>query len=581
MDDRGLAGVELAYEGMIRGRPGQLLIETDAKQHWLGQAGRPPEPGKKLVLTLDENIQYIAERELAAAVSEFHPVSASVIVQDPQSGDILAMANQPTFNPNTYSESPTEALRNLAVSASYEPGSTFKIVTVASALEENLTEPQERIDCQMGSIVLAGHVIHDHKPYGLLSVNEIIQNSSDVGAIKLALRLGDEKMYRYMRLFGFGAPSGIELPGEARGLTKPPERWSKISIGAIAMGQEVGATPLQIVSVASAVANGGMWLPPHIVREDFRKLSPSTGARRIMSEQTAAAMRKMMTMVMTDGTAKTAQLNGYTSAGKTGTAQKIDPATGTYSHRDYVASFVGFAPAEDPVFSILVLVDSPHGKIYGGDVAAPVFKRIAEQALAYRNIPPSLPGKPSLARAAWVSNKSVATLAEPGAAADEVPSSLSESEAGEDSNGVAMFSLDSGAVVPNWTGKTVRGVAEQAQSEGLPVRMFGSGTAIRQSPAPGAPLRDGQRVSVWFQLGATATVRQAAAPEQPAKRQEGELQSTTGSARALGRDIHNVVRDGSSGASPGAAAASQPELPTPVVRPLPPPVRARTIAATG
>lgn len=556
MDDHGLAGLELNYEGMIRGRPGQLLIETDAKQHWLGRAGRQPEPGQNLVLTLDENIQYVAERELAAAVNEYHPVSASVIVQDPQSGEILAMANQPTFNPNTYSESPVDALRNLAVGASYEPGSTFKIVTVASALEEKLTEPEERVDCQMGSILLAGHVIHDHKKYGLLTVNEIIQNSSDVGAIKLALRLGNESMYRYMRSFGFGSPTGIELPGEARGLTKPPERWSKISIGAIAMGQEVGVTPLQLVSVASAVANGGFWVRPHIVREDFQKIRAGAegGGRRIMSEETAAAMRKMMALVVTNGTAKSAQLNGYTAAGKTGTAQKIDPRTRTYSHRDYVASFVGFAPVESPQFTILVVVDSPRGKIYGGDVAAPVFKRIAEQALAYRNVPPTLPVKAALAKVAWNSGQPGLQPANRDAA-EGLPSAAIGAEEGNDANGAAMFSLDSGVIVPGFMGKTARAVAEQSLSEGLPVRMIGSGIAYQQWPGAGHPLPEGQKISVWFKVGGTAALGQESRVAPP--------------------QSHQVMRQESGPPAPSS-------IPKTGVAPRPAqPVRRMLVAATG
>ena len=505
MDDKGLAGIELAYEKTIRGRPGELLVETDAKQHWLGRAGRQPEPGDNVNLTIDENIQYIAERELAVAVDQFRPVSASVIVQDPNTGEILAMANQPTYNPNTYAEATPDALRNLAVSASYEPGSTFKIVTVASALEEKLAEPDERIDCQMGSIVLAGHVIHDHKKYGMLSVNEIIQNSSDVGAIKLALRLGDENMYRYMRSFGFGAPTGIELPGEARGLTKPPERWSKISIGAIAMGQEVGVTPLQLTTVASAAANGGWWMRPHLVRDPSKGLQPGGDRRRIMSEETAAAMRKMLAMVVTSGTATTAQLNGYTAAGKTGTAQKIDPRTRTYSRHDYVASFVGFAPVEAPRFTILVVVDSPRGKIYGGDVAAPVFKRIAEQILAYRNVSPSLPTKPSILRASFqpALQRSMPRPqqdlddSQPEIAADE------RSDSSLDANSAAMLSIEP-ATAADFVGKTVRAVAERAQAEGIAVKLIGSGIAYQQSPSPGSPLAEGQKVNVWFRVGGTA-----------------------------------------------------------------------------
>ena len=566
LDDHGLGGVEQTYESEIRGRPGQLLIETDARQQGLGRFGRPPEPGQNLVLTLDENIQYVAERELAAAFNEYHAASASVIVQDPWTGEILAMANQPTFNPNSYAEAGPEALRNLAVSAAYEPGSTFKIVTVAAALEEGLAKPAELIDCQMGSITLAGHVIHDHKRFGILSVSEIIQNSSDIGAIKLALRVGDDTMYRYLRSFGFGDLTGIELPGEARGLTKPPERWSKISIGAVAMGQEVGVTPLQLITAASAVANGGWLVKPHIVRggdragpahapvaaspgrsrlandgitrnaslalspgrqslgtpylpsqeasQDVLLLSgnpamensetlasdsntlenPGAGeGRRVISEETAAALRKMMRDVVTSGTAKSASLDGYTAAGKTGTAQKIDPETRTYSHRNYVASFVGFAPAESPLFTMLVVVDSPRGKIYGGDVAAPIFKRIAEQILAYRNVPPELPVNPAL--------KAQSASARPPKTLQTSPDIAESPGEAADLNPASLLSLDSAIETPDFLGKTVRAVAEQAESENLEVQMTGSGIAYQQSPSPGSPLLEGQRIQVWFKVG--------------------------------------------------------------------------------
>ena len=450
-----------------------------------------------------------------------------MIVQDSQNGRNSGDGQSAHLQSQHLCGSRPDALRNLAVSASYEPGSTFKIVTVAAALEEKLTQPDERIDCQMGSILVAGHVIHDHKKYGMLSVNEIIQNSSDVGAIKLALRLGNATMYRYLRSFGFGAPTGIELPGEARGLTKPPERWSKISIGAIAMGQEVGVTPLQLTTVASAAANGGWWMRPHIVRDPSKAPQPGGDRRRIMSEETAAAMRKMMTMVVTSGTANTAQLNGYTSAGKTGTAQKIDPRTRTYSSHDYVASFVGFAPVEAPLFTILVVVDSPRGKIYGGDVAAPVFKRIAEQILAYRNVPTSLPVKAPVLNAAWKGPQ-------PGIAAESVPepppdfdapsTALVDGEGGASPRALmpvsrlasaAMLSLDSGIEAPSFVGKTARAVAEQSQSERLGVRLIGSGIAYRQSPLPGSPLPEGQKITIGSS-GGTAANRKMRSRRHPA-----------------------------------------------------------------
>ncbi|MBI3895266.1 MAG: PASTA domain-containing protein [Acidobacteria bacterium] len=496
IDDQGLAGIELKYDERLRGRSGKLLIERDARQRGFRRAGRPPEPGENLVLTLDENIQHIAEQELASAISKTRAIAGTVIIQDPHTGEMLALANQPTFNPNRYVGANSEALRNWGVSSAYEPGSTFKIITLAAALEEKLADPEERIDCQMGSIVLAGHTIRDHKPFGILSVQEVFQYSSDVGAIKLALRVGNDGLYRYLRTFGFGVPTGIELPGEASGLTKPPERWSKISIGAIAMGQEIGVTPLQMVTAASAVANGGWLVRPRIVQnpsrgrgeaDPQRKENFSNGsARRILSPETASLLQRMMAQVVMAGTGKMAQPEGYTAAGKTGTAQKIDPETRRYSTANFVASFVGFAPVDSPQLTILVVLDSPRGQYHGGDVAAPIFKRIAEQVLAYRNLPAIIPPKRSVALA---SRKEPAMPPLPARPPDKPPTRL--------------VSLDAEVIVPNFLGKTVRAVTEEILAGHLAVQLIGSGIAYSQKPLPGALLPEGQKVQIWFRVGQT------------------------------------------------------------------------------
>ena len=490
VDDQGLAGIELSHEQTIQGRPGQLLIERDARQRWFRRTGRPPEPGQSVVLTLDETIQYIAERELGAVMEQSRALAGTVIVLDPFTGEVLAMASSPTFNPNRYSEvSRADVLRNRAIADSYEPGSTFKIVTLAAALEEDLADPEELIDCQMGSIVIAGHTIRDHKAFGLLSVSQVLQYSSDVGAIKLAMRVGNQRFYRYWRTFGFGSPTGIELPGEAAGLTKPPERWSKISIGAMAMGQEVGVTPLQLAVAASVVANGGWWVPPHILREQAPSVPPgdvaSTGARRVLSPETADQLQRMMTEVVTLGTGKLSRPEGYTAAGKTGTAQKIDPTSGRYSSTDYVASYVGYVPAESPMFTILVALDSPRGRYHGGDVAAPVFKRIAEQVLAYRNVPAIVPAKPQFAKA---------SATEP--SLPPLPDLFNER------NPAALLILeDSTVVAPDLLGKTMRGITQEALREKWAIHPIGNGIAVRQFPPAGTPLAEGQKITVWFRVG--------------------------------------------------------------------------------
>ena len=489
VDDQGLAGIELTHEQTIRGRVGRLLIERDARQRWFRRTGRPSEPGQSVVLTLDETIQYIAERELGAAVKQSRALAGTVIVMDPYTGEVLAMANAPTYNPNRYSDvRRPEVLRNRAIADSYEPGSTFKIVTLAAALEEDLTNPAELIDCQMGAIVIAGHTIRDHRAFGMLSVSQILQYSSDVGAIKLAMRVGNQRFYRYWRSFGFGSPTGIDLPGEAAGLTKPPERWSKISIGAMAMGQEIGVTPLQLTVAASVVANGGWWVPPQILRDRVAALRPgevdTTAARRVLSPKTVDQMQRMMTEVVTVGTGKLSRPDGYTAAGKTGTAQKIDPSNGRYSPTDHVASFVGYAPAESPMFTILVALDSPRGRYHGGDVAAPIFKRIAEQVLAYRNVPAIVPGKAPVVKV---------STSEPDL--PSLPDLFNER------NPAALISLSSTVLAPDLTGKTVRSVTEAALGKDWTVHLIGNGIAVQQFPPPGTPIAEGYKITVWFRVG--------------------------------------------------------------------------------
>jgi cell division protein FtsI (penicillin-binding protein 3) len=348
MDDEGLSGIEREYDDQLRGKPGRLLISVDARKKWFGSVEKQPEPGENVVLTLDQQIQYIAERELKVAMQQTHAESGTVIVENPHTGEILALANWPTFNPNLSREITPERLKNHAVSDVYEPGSTFKVVTISAALDEKLTRPDEMFDCQMGSIVINGRRIHDWHPFGVMPVSDILAHSSDVGAIKIALRLGDERFYKYIRAFGFGQQTGIELPGETRGMAKPLSRWSKVSIGAISMGQEIGVSPLQLAGMVSIIANDGVWVPARIVAATTQPQSmPQLIAfhpaeeRRVIAPLTAAEMKQMMQGVVLHGTGRKAILEGYSSAGKTGTAQKVDPATHAYSRTKYIASFAG------------------------------------------------------------------------------------------------------------------------------------------------------------------------------------------------------------------------------------------------
>ncbi len=549
-DDEGLSGLERQFNDDLKGKPGRMMISVDARKKWFASVEKQPEPGNNLVLTIDQNIQYIAERELETAMEQTHAIGGTVIVKNPRTGEILALANRPTFNPNLRKAITVESLKDRAVSDVFEPGSTFKIVTVSAALEEKLTRPDEVFDCQMGSIVINGMRIHDHKAYGLLPVSDIIANSSDVGAIKIALRLGEDRFYKYIRGFGFGQQTGIELPGETRGLTKPPNRWSKVSIGAISMGQEIGISPLQLADLISTIANDGVWVAPRIVAGTIEpKGTPQTIAfqsgesRRVISTITAAQMRQMLQGVVLHGTGRKAILEGYSSAGKTGTAQKVDPATGAYSKTKYVGSFAGFAPVNNPQIAVAVILDSAVGLHQGGQVAAPVFQRIVQQTLEYLHVPHDVELPPSrqvlLARRdAGDLNESspdhfgasldVADTSEPAAAAPSqqkpatvaaqvMPAAMNKTESGTPSKlggdvptpasgdspqptgGTVVLDVEEGGIaVPSFIGKSVRAALDVAQDSGLDLDAIGSGLAQEQSPAPGAKVAAGARVVVRF-----------------------------------------------------------------------------------
>jgi len=524
LDDKGLGGIEYALDDEIKGKPGRVLLASDARRRTFHSTEWAGVPGKNVVLTLDEKIQFIAEKALAEEVTSAQAAGGVAIVQNPNTGEILALANQPTFNPNEIDASSATARLDRAVGWIYEPGSTFKLVTLSAALEENLTNPQEVINCQNGSIVLAGHTIHDHKPYGDLSVTDVMVNSSDVGAIKLGLRLGEDRFYRYIQAYGFGAKTDMELPGEEHGLLRAPDRWSGISIGEISMGQEIGVTPLQMVTAFSAIANGGILFQPRIVHDVFLgahhdALAPATG-RRVISAHTAETMRQILTAVVDHGTGKPAQLGGYTSAGKTGTAQKID-ASGEYSKSHYVGSFIGFAPATRPAVTILVVIDSPVGAHYGTDVAAPVFRSIAEQTLSYLNVPQDNPSRwpqiitPKPAKTPDQKQEDFMGFLPSGresfgAATSPVqPASFSNrplpdgpAPPAPPDGGVASSTVVLGdgplVTVPDFSGWAARRVAEECGELGLDLNVVGSGLAVEQNPIAGLKVPSGTRI--WVRM---------------------------------------------------------------------------------
>ena len=397
LDNAGLEGLELYYNKYLKGEAGFALFLRDARQKKLDLWEKMvlPRDGYDLILTIDEVIQFIAERELDKIVKTYRAKGASIVVMDPHTGAILAIANRPTFDLNDYDNANKDQIRNRAICDLFEPGSVFKIVTASAALEEKKVAEQDRFFCENGSYKVASHILHDHRPHGWLSFREVIEQSSNIGTTKVAQVLGNDILYRYIKLFGFGAKSAIDLPGEIQGMIKAPIAWSKISITAIPIGQEVGVTALQLVSAISVIANGGQLMKPYIVSEirdkfseTIKKNSP-TMIRKVISVDTAHRVKRILNGVIENGTGKLAQLEGYSAAGKTGTGQKLE-ANGTYSHAKFIASFIGFAPVEDPVIAIAVVVDEPRPYYFGGVVAAPVFKNVANDVLRYLKINPQL-----------------------------------------------------------------------------------------------------------------------------------------------------------------------------------------------
>ena len=515
-DEKGLAGIEYELDSQIRSKSEKIVVMADARQRWFDGGEAQRERGANVVLTIDEKIQYIAQRELLAAIEKTHAVAGSVLVMNPNTGEILAMANWPRFNPNVASDAPAESRMNRAVSALYEPGSTFKLITLAAAFDQDITEPNEILDCENGAIYIAGHRIRDHKPFGLLSVADILAQSSDVGAIKIAVRLGAPRFYEYIRAFGFGAPTGVDLPGESKGLLHRLENWSAISIGSVSMGQEIGVTPLQLITAVSAIANGGLLIKPHVVQQIKRgeQTVPTPASlsaaepRRVIRPETAATLRRLMEGVVLHGTGTLARLDGWTAAGKTGSAQKIDPATGRYSPTQLIASFTGFAPISNPAVTILISLDSPVGLHEGGQVAAPVFKRIAEQVLSYLDVPRDVPLNPRLMQAAYkgqIAGESTAledfSPTDFSGQPDAPPAASNQAEPEPAFHATEVtVAADEGRsiTVPDFSGKTMREVTEMCLHLGLEPLLVGSNLAVEQHPEAGTQVRRGAKVTVQF-----------------------------------------------------------------------------------
>jgi cell division protein FtsI (penicillin-binding protein 3) len=482
LDNTGLAGLESTYDPQVRGREGKILIQTDARRHVLNsRVDRPATEGAALELSIDQNLQYIAERELRAGVQENRAAGGSAVIMDPTTGEILALANWPTFNPNTFGRADERERRNRVIQDLYEPGSTFKIVTASAALEERVIRPDDWVDCAPGYIKIGSRKpIHDVHRYGTLSFTDVIVKSSNVGAIKVGLRLGPERLGRYVTRYGFGQTLSPDFRGENPGIVWNPVRVNDSALASMSMGYQVGVTPLQMAAAVSSVANGGSLMEPHVVRavvKNGRRLPVAPKVlRKTVSPSTIAELRTIMEGVVERGTAKSAQIPGYTIAGKTGTAAKI--IDGNYSKSEYNASFVGFIPSRQPALTIIVVIDSPHGNGYtGGVVAAPVFRRIAEASLRHLGIAPTVnPMSPVL-----VARHEQG--AEPAVQRADAPAT--------DLVGAAIQPLQPG-VMPDLRGQSAREALRTLMKVGASARMTGRGVVVDQTPAAGEPLGHGE-----------------------------------------------------------------------------------------
>ncbi len=514
-ENRGLAGLEYRYDERLKGRDARVYLSLDARRRSYGRLS--PEPanrGNTLVLHLDRAIQFATEEVLASTVKEHGARNGSAVVMDPRSGEVLAIASYPTFDPNHYQESDPEDRRNRAILEIFEPGSTFKVISVAGVLNEGLTDLAEVIDCTVGSLRLGNKVYREAShSFGELTVSEIVAKSSNVGTIKLVLRLGPDSLFRYIRDFGFGAKTGVDLPGEQIGLLRPVSQWSKISIGALAIGQEIGVTPLQMLRAVSVIANGGYLVRPQVVN---RILSPEGDTLRefppelvrVLPRETVDRVKRAMAQVVREGTGRAARLNGYSSAGKTGTAQKF--VDGSYSQSHFVSSYVGFAPLEDPQLAAIVVINEPRKEHYGGRVAGPAFKELMERSLIQRRVARDVATAPRNELAAGQELQPAEGVPESG---DRLPRAelertvLSLLEDGPAKAETAhVFPLDGSEVpLPDFSGQTLRQVARKCAELGLSLKVSGSGRAVAQRPAAGLPVSRGAVCEVFFSAEGRAT----------------------------------------------------------------------------
>ena len=481
IDNQGLSGIEAAYDSEITGRPGKTLIQTDARQRAFSRVERAPTSGATVELTIDKYLQYLAERELRNAVREHDAEGGAVVVLDPYTGDVLALASEPGFNPNVFAASPAPARRNRAVQDVYEPGSTFKLVTTAAALEGGISNRAEMFDVSQGSIRVGNSTIPDMHTYGVLSLEDVIVKSSNVGAIKLGLRVGPERLIDFARRFGFGQALSPDLPGESVGIVHDPAALNDRAVASVSMGYQVAVTALQMAAAVSAVANGGELVEPHIVRaivrDGVREERPRRVLRRAAEPETVAELTAIMEQVVERGTARNARIPGYAVAGKTGTTEKL--VDGRYSDDDHNASFVGFVPSRAPVLAALVMIDTPRGdRFTGGAVAAPVFQRFAAAALRHLAVPPTVnPNPPVL-----IDRRPAARVT-----STPVQHRIADPAASPPATGPVLPCCS----MPDVRGLSARQALEVLGRLRLVARLDGVGFVVSHEPAPGASIGRG------------------------------------------------------------------------------------------
>lgn len=515
LDEDGFAGVERQYDRHVQGRPGYVFVETDAHGKPFSRYEKQAETGQSLVLTIDEQIQFRTEKALREAVANVGAKGGSAIVMRPKTGEILAMTTLPGFNPNEPVADPDDLRdkrRNRVVEDAYEPGSVFKIVTYSAALESGLLRPEERIDCQGGTITISGHTIRDGGRYGQLSVSEAVEVSSNVAAIKVGRRLGKDLLLDAINRFGFGQPTNVGLPGESPGFVGGVSRWSDSAFGALPIGYQVSVTPLQVLTAMSVIANEGLMVQPRILKHITSTTGdvvyqPQSQTRQVISKQTADTMKKILEGVVLRGTAKRARLDGYTAAGKTGTAHKYDHATGRYSPNRYYATFCGFAPASRPEVAVIVMIDEPRlGIHHGGQAAAPAFKQIAEMALHSLSVPPD-DVAPENREKPWVVEEEIPEGDEfmdydreyrAQSEADAVtPATVSEADRRRPEVAVLSFSAGNGGLVmPDLKGQGIRSALERCKDLGLKLTFEGVGEIVEQYPAAGTAVAPGTNCRV-------------------------------------------------------------------------------------